>query len=80
MDSIFRNIRGVEKWLRGLCIFLLFPHMVTFGCSLPSTDIDTMVVSLQMEGEEVDYHQDLKSSDSEGGSVSFPYGMEWSHK
>lgn len=54
--------------------------MVTFGCSLPSTDIDTMVVSLQMEGEEVDYHQDLKSSDSEGGSVSFPYGMEWSHK
>jgi len=78
VDSIFRNIRGVEKWLRGMCTFLLFLHMVTFGCSLPSIDIDTMVVSLQMEGEEVDYH--LKSSDSEGGSGSFPYGMEWSHK
>lgn len=31
-----------------------------------------------MEGEDVDYHQDLKSSDSEGEPVSFPYCMEWS--
>ena len=76
MDSIFRNIRGVEKWLRGMCTFFSFSiHLITF---LTSADIDTIVVSLQMEGEDVDYHQDLKSSDSEGKFVSFPYCMEWS--
>lgn len=43
MDSIFRNIRGVEKWLRGMCTFFSFSiHLITF---LTSADIDTIVVS-----------------------------------
>ena len=77
MDSIFRNIRGVEKWLRGMCTFF-FSFSIPLITTLISPDIDTTVVSLQMEGEDVDYHQDLKSSDSEGEPVSFPYCMEWS--
>ena len=52
-------------------------HVLTFDYSLISADIDTIVVSLQMEGEDVDYHQDLKSSDSEGDClIPILYGME----